>query len=919
MAVNEKNPLQWSQEIARGTKAEKDEIRERVFNEGSEMSLRERLSIALALISSWNRVGEGREEGTPDESEGLILAFIRDIFLLERERTTLLSLLQDMEIPVQRAIKSALFKNTRDLAMTPEHKIAWLTMLRDSWEKHRMPERALLYCESIFDAICYEDIDIKDIPMPSPGDDDAIARELLRRKLFSSIQNSDPRWNIDRPRRALKELLVEAASQEEHSFSGLAWRVYEISYQYGLGLENRAELRRIAQDLLEMEGREPYEVYAGIFRDRDGRFRVDGASAFIKATQFRTRKPRGPAEEFRKRALESLVKMLDDHSLDQDLLQRVLAILRGMGDVKPLIDSFRRFHEARRNIPARLAFDEILQCWNEGLSIEDQKAILVDITGLVEIALRESSPDLYEVLLERIPSLSSHPDLSPLLRKNLKVLLADVDAEAEVRRRALALLGHIGPSQPTENLSTRKSMLLEMADDLDEEDQEPPSGPSPSAVASDDAGHENAFTPQTIPTLSLPPPLADFLTRRGKAEELKRECARMLVEGSPDLLRSFCLLFGAFDRETGRPLFDHRLAASRVFIEHVQKVREGGGTPGAREIEGEEKAKEGLFWLFFYRDCPDLVKMEAFELLNNLHYFDLHRADLIKKYALAFAKNALNARASSPPCRALSDLIHLHASTHSLLSLEGKSYEDLLEDLVSYLFKEKDAEKKEKWLSLLYHVSLQDSSALRPLLQRIHPLHYQEALDIVSNLVIRCNGGAGNLILDAVAMDFRDVRNHAIKILGTVLPYLSKEQVERGASLIIEKMDECFDEEVKNDYLDVLHKMDPMPVTKRLLTRAPEVGLSERKEFGDLLLKSLERLPAPSFLSLFESGDLLAVVKKFILQGPGDTFMKLMARRFLGLYRENVLRLSGKEAWEALQNSPRDTRWICLREISKAI
>jgi hypothetical protein len=915
MAVGEKSPLEWAKEIAEGNKSEKERLLVKILNPGADIDIRERLSIALALVHEWT--GEGREERVPDETERATLSFIRDIFLIDKERGLLFSLLIDMDLPALKEIRTFLFRDGRDSAITSGHRGEWTALLRRCWEKHRTPQRALLYCESIFDAICFEEREIKEIPMPSHDAEDEILRELLRRKLFSSIHNSDPRWNIDRPRKALKVLQGETPSQEEQAFSGLGWRIYEMAYQYGLELENRAELRRIAQDLLEMEDREPYEVYSRIFRSKESRFRVDGACALIKATQFRTRRPRGPAEEFRKKALETLKITLD--TTEDAVLQRVLSFYRGMGEIRPIIECFRKLHQCGGKASSLYAFDEALLCWKEGLSPDEHKEILPDMLSLVEIAIKEGTPDYYELLSTRIVSLSSHADFTALLRKSLKALLADVDVASEVRKRALTLLSCIGSSNSPDGMSKKQSTLLDIVDELDEEEENPPcslleSAPSPVADSKelDDVVYLAHHSP-------LPPQLLDFLKRKGKPEDLKRECARIIKEGRTEALRFFPLLFTAFDGDTGRPLFEHRMLAARAMIEFVSEMKEGGENPGPENLDREEKAKESLLWAFFHRDCPDLIKMEAFELLNNLHYFDLHRADSIKKYAIAFAKHALFLGASSAPCRALADLIDLRSATHSLLSLEGKSNEELMEDLIAHLFKEKDGEKREKWLDLLHYVSFQDPGVLKPLLARIHPLHYREALDIVSHLLLRFNSGAGNLILEAVTMDFRDIRNHAVRILGTMLPYLSKEQVRTGASHIIDKIDECYDEEVKNDYLEVLRKMDPLPVAEKLLTRCPDVGLSERKEFGNLLMKSLERLPARFFIPLFDKGATLVVIKKFILSGPGDSFMKLMAKRFLGLYRENFIGLSGKEAWEALQNSPTDRRWMILKEISRAL
>ena len=281
------------------------EVIARAFTPATAMSLPQRLRITLHTIDILTE----KPERKPEDEELLItaLGLAKDIFLLPQERTTFLSILTTMRLSAVKAVKSHILSG---LPQTTEGQAALHLLLfsRGYYLAHGSDDAALEYAEDLLRSICFEEVDIAALPLPN-STKEAVPREMLRRKLFSFIYNSDPKWITSRPKIALRNLGHTDAGAEERSFNGFSWRIHDICYQYERGLDNKNELRRIAQDLLEMDDPKSYEAYGKLYMVTPlSMLAVDSAYALIQATQFRTRKPKGPTEEYRKMADDTLKK-----------------------------------------------------------------------------------------------------------------------------------------------------------------------------------------------------------------------------------------------------------------------------------------------------------------------------------------------------------------------------------------------------------------------------------------------------------------------------------------------------------------------------------------------------------------------------------------------------------------------------------
>lgn len=910
------------------------------FTPATAMSLPQRLRITLHTIDILSE----KPDKKPEDEELLItaLAIAKDIFLIPQERTTFLSILTTMRLSAVKAVKSHILSDLPDTAAGQQAVMHLLLFSRGYFLAHGSNDAALEYAEDLLKSICFEEADIAALPLPVSAKE-TVPRELLRRKLFSFIYNSDPKWITSRPKLALQKLGHRDAGAEEKSFNGFAWRIHDIYYQYERGLDNKNELRRIAQDLLEMDDPESYETYGKLYMVTPlSLLAADSAYAFIQATQFRTRKPKGPTEEYRKMADDTLKKALSDESVPREVIMRLLSIHRNLGSFTLLHEHFRRIEASMDWEERQETFLSILSCYIQTLTRQEQEEKMDEMLDLLLPMIKESNQKLYLQILQILHSLSAQASqLRDRLRKELKIVLADIDVSAEVRKRALECIGTLGEAKPQPK--KRSTVLEELLNENDDDDIEPeektvktagvegdkrssaqqaakPSTPHPAPVQEKAAVSEDLeIIPIIVP--SLPQPLQRFLSSRMRSDELKAECARLLRERDPGTVRYYHYLLVARESESGKLKYDHICAAAISLLSHLQKKREQARHHSLmkEELMLEDKAHEALFWTFFHRECPDLLKMEAFETLKNIHYFEFSQGDTLKRISLAFARLALITKSSNAAVKALADLIKLRASTRSIDSLEGKESDELMEDMIFHLMKENNESVKAKWIDLLHHVTFQDAKALGALASRVHPIHYRGAIDVAAALVSRHNRGAGDLIIESTDREYRDIRNYAIETLGRVGPSLSREQRVKAISTVLDKLDECYDEEMRSMFLETVLKIEAASGATEILTRLMKVSFHERREFGELLFRCLEQLKAPAFVELFEKEDNLTIIRAFLTSLPPDASLRLKAKKFVGMYRESCIEVRGKKSWEELQSSVTDSRRTSLRDISRLI
>ncbi|MDQ7822826.1 MAG: hypothetical protein RDV48_08545 [Candidatus Eremiobacteraeota bacterium] len=890
-----------------------------LFHPGTELTLKERIVLAASIVKEFAPQSEGRREDDAARSEAM--NFLKSLIAHDDERRVFFHTLGTLGPELIMPLKALVISAITDSQYGQKLLLSWIAFWKEYWQAGKAPESAMEYVDGLMKAICYEDVEVQSLPLPFDSD---TPRELLRRKLFSFIHNSDPKWNKVRPQKVLTLMGAHIPSPVESAKNGFSWRLYEISYCYSQGLDDRSELRRIAGDLLENADRANYESYAALFQGDDAAMAVDSAYAFIQATQFRTRKPKGPAEEYRKAAMASLERIFQREGIPPQVLARLLSILSALGLISPLLEFLERTRRSSQDELSQGALDALMLCWLNSLpKVSQEEALPAVLSSLVE-AVTGGSDGLFGVIEARGALLAAHPLMRDRLRKALKALLADVDVGAHVRKRALLLLGFLGSEKGPEK---KPSALLSGIED-DEEDEEP--GGEPREGGGSEALQEQKGEPppaepeetELIPlpgtTVTVPAALKEFLSMRDKAGPLKARCDRMLRERNPVVLRTFSQVFEARESETGGLLYEHALAAGHSMIEFMKK--EVARRPlRADEAAALEGAKDGLFFLFFYRDCPDLIKMEAFDALRNVHYFDILKADAIKRYALAFAKDAIAARSGSAATKALADLISLRAQAHAMMSMEGRKLDELLEDFTSMVVKEKDQEKRARCVNLLNHMSFQDEKILKPLAARIHPLHFREALAVLSSLVMRQNRWAPSFLLDAAGRDYMDIRNEAVSILATVGSLLAPHHKERSIDLILDHLDECYDDDTRALYTDAVVKIDAPLAAAALLEKCGSLGLTERKEYGSLLLKCFERMSAAAFMDFLEKEGSLENYRRFAAGSPPDSAMRSQAKRFLGLYRENFISARGRDAWEALQGDSRNPVREALRDISRLV
>ena len=467
--------------------------------------------------------------------------------------------------------------------------------------------------------------------------------------------------------------------------------------------------------------------------------------------------------------------------------------------------------------------------------------------------------------------------MKDMLRRELKVFMADSEQPEHVSRRATELLPMLGAAKK----SSPSSLLMTISSELDDEPEK---------------SHPEVKKPEQsrIPTIEedLAFPVCDFimdyLKMTGSCEAKAEFCSDLITKGMKFDEYSKLLDFNLL--KSGRILFDKMIPAAKAMV------------LGAKRYEyqkGMSKAKNVLLYSLYYLACPDILKMEAFEALRRTGFLNFSSADIYKKYALAFAKDALLKKTTSAPCRALSDLISLKMPAISReSSFEGKGLVALSEEFADLVIKESNREVLETALDILHHISVDEPLMLRSLSNKVQPLNYEKALEIMAGLVRRKNLWASSFLVDSASHDNSSIRTKAVIELGSCCDYLTHDMKSRAVSAIIDRIDECYDDEMQKKCLESAVRIDAAATVRGLVDQCLSSGLADRKEKGARLLEVFRNMKADDFSDIFSDVSNLRSVHRYLTSLNKDDFTVRFSGDFIDLCRINFTSSKGDDYWE---------------------
>ena len=467
--------------------------------------------------------------------------------------------------------------------------------------------------------------------------------------------------------------------------------------------------------------------------------------------------------------------------------------------------------------------------------------------------------------------------MKDMLRRELKVFMADSEQPEHVSRRATELLPMLGAAKK----SSPSSLLMTISSELDDEPEK---------------SHPEVKKPEQsrIPTIEedLAFPVCDFimdyLKMTGSCEAKAEFCSDLITKGMKFDEYSKLLDFNLL--KSGRILFDKMIPAAKAMV------------LGAKRYEyqkGMSKAKNVLLYSLYYLACPDILKMEAFEALRRTGFLNFSSADIYKKYALAFAKDALLKKTTSAPCRALSDLISLKMPAISReSSFEGKGLVALSEEFADLVIKENNREVLETALDILHHISVDEPLMLRSLSNKVQPLNYEKALEIMAGLVRRKNLWASSFLVDSASHDNSSIRTKAVIELGSCCDYLTHDMKSRAVSAIIDRIDECYDDEMQKKCLESAVRIDAAATVRGLVDQCLSSGLADRKEKGARLLEVFRNMKADDFSDIFSDVSNLRSVHRYLTSLNKDDFTVRFSGDFIDLCRINFTSSKGDDYWE---------------------
>ncbi|MCQ2736124.1 MAG: hypothetical protein MJ234_02775 [bacterium] len=218
------------------------------------------------------------------------------------------------------------------------------------------------------------------------------------------------------------------------------------------------------------------------------------------------------------------------------------------------------------------------------------------------------------------------------------------------------------------------------------------------------------------------------------------------------------------------------------------------------------------------------------------------------------------------------------------------------------MIKETNSESFESAIDILHHVSYEDPVLLRSISDLVQPVNYEKALEIAAGLTKRRNTWATSVLVDAASNDFEAIRHKAAFLLGECGPYMNADAKAQAVSSIVEKMDDCYDEDAQTCYLQAAKKIDQAITAERLILSCMTSGLAERKEKGRRLLEFLAAMKSKDMTKVFAKISNLQALYRFLSSSPShkDSFTSEFANTFINLYRVKFAEVYGDEMWSNL-------------------
>lgn len=753
--------------------------------------------------------------------------------------------------PALLSLKNELRVDKSDFYSSAIH--IWLEIFRDYISKTSSPKGICIFTNALVFCI-NETKEPLEIILKDKDNYAAVFTELLRRTLFSFLRNTPPGEKRLRPRKALLLLGYAGVRQEEDSFTALTWTFFTAIYRFEIS-EDCDEFRTFLKTFIQNAS-----AHDAVYLPKLIPYFSEATTSELYNFLSENSEPKW---EKIKEKLKSRIASFEEKKLIKNLPELEIVYLKAP----------ERINLEKPPLPVKEeSYDEtelLLRSLSEGYS--DEK-----LTKLVEI-VKNNNEDDYDRLYLYLQENGEFFALKDEFRRELKILMADGDMPESVSEKAIELLPYLGVSS-----SPRRTGFAELTKLYDEDDDYDEKEPSQTIFA-----HPKAIAIKDDLRIELPPKIIEYLEMNGKPEILKQHCASLIESDDEDFIDSYARIFDYHILKSGRILFDKITCAGKALLEYKNKNHKYA-----------DIAKSSLLSIFYYKDCPDIIKMEAFEPLNRCGYLDFQTADTIKKYALAFAKDALFRYSQGAACRSLSDLISIKLPTSSRYIFEGKSFNKLMEEFIPIVAKEKRF--KDRAYDILNHITFEDPLKLRLLSDKIQPINYKEAVETIAQLVMRHNRWAGLILVETAGQDFTDIRDSAVLALGEAGQFLSPDLKERAIKLIIEKADECYDDDMRKLYLETAVKVDPEKLSVHLIGKCINSGLNDRKELGSLLLESLKAMQPDTFLAFFENGTNLDGIHRFLKTAVKDSFIIDFAGNFVGVYREKFLMRHGESEWRKM-------------------
>ena len=477
----------------------------------------------------------------------------------------------------------------------------------------------------------------------------------------------------------------------------------------------------------------------------------------------------------------------------------------------------------------------------------------------------------------------ANPAMKEALRRELKIFMSDSELPEFVSKRAMELLPLLGKTEQKKK-KTFSTMLMSLSD-VDEEEEE-------EIYTSDNNLNTEQIPIEEDLSHSVSDKVLTYLKTPASYDSRLETCKNMIESGISFQEYSDLIDFDLM--KSGKRFFDRLIPAAKAILfsdryEFKDRI---------------EEARHVLFVSLLYGTCPDILKMECFETLKRSGYLDIVSANVYKKYAIVFVKNALLNKSSGAACRSLSDMISiLIPGAVGRENFEGKNMEYLIDSYISLILKEKNKVLFEYAVDILNHLSFEDHSILIPLSARIQPVNYEKAIDVTELLVFKRNIWASSILIDAVGENYMDIRNKAVDSLSRCGYNMPVDYRKRAINLIFEKLEETYDEEKQLQYIESARNIDPVSTAEVLISRFVNSGFTDRKEIGNSLMGVFTMMSSQEFLELFKGLDNLRLLHNYLMSSHRDRFTVDFARQFIELYRLHYSNLNGEENWRTIMSN----------------